>query len=244
MDEEGKSIDALIAELTGTAQAIFAKCEIPEGKGPTFSRKSLGATLKVISDGAGNQHSIGTEIGCPEPIDLRLTTGGKTVACIKDVSNQPNPDGGRVQGTHEQRITLSDAVDGTSGSDAVTVSWEVDGKKAGESVSTEAEGDGDGERLVAKASTVGVSASYTAVSASCTGISAGVTGMSYSADLFAFDFTLARVLARGVEDCFTLNATKGSVMEQEVKADQISVSDAESRESLSDDEAEAADEEG
>lgn len=212
MDE--KTIGDLIADITGTAQAIFANCDNYE-EAPTFSRQKLGATLQVCQK--EKKWTLGTEIQLPKPADLKLSTGEKTVACITSVTNEPDLNGGRIPGTHEQKITLNKAVDDGSNAPTkdVTVSWNVNADKAGESVATKLV-DKKGERLIAKASTTGVSASYTTVSASCTGISIGATGLSYSVDFASFNFTLMRVLTRGAEVIFTLKPFKTKGADQSI----------------------------
>ena len=226
------SIEELIADMTGKSLAIFMKSEISEKEGPTFSRKSMGATLQVRSN--QGEHTLGTENSLPIPVDLKLSTAKKSVASIQAVTNQPDLNGGRIQGTHNQKITLDEAVDSgnKTTTSEVALSWTVNGK-AGESVRTKSSGDGKGERLLAKASTTRVSASYTTVSGSCTGVSTGVTGMVYSIDAASFNFTLMRVLTRGVEDCLTVNATKTGGANQEVKASVTGGGTGETKENLS-----------
>lgn len=223
------SIEQLIAEITGTAQAIFEKCEDYETN-PTFTRKKMGATLRVSS--AQGTCILDTEVGLPKPADLKLSTGKKTVTYITGVTNQPDLNVGRVQGAHAQTITLNNAVEGTGKSTDIALSWTVNGK-AGESVKTKSSGDGKGERLLAKASTTGVSASYTTVSGTCSGISAGVTGVAYSFDLASLNFTLARVLTRGVDDSLTVTATEAGTAKQEVKGVEDGAGDVQSEDKLS-----------
>ena len=226
------SIEQLIADMTGKSLAIFMKSEISEKESPTFSRKSMGATLQVGSN--QGEHTLGTENSLLNPVDLKLSTAKKSVASIKAVTNQPDLNGGRIQGTHNQKITLDEAVDSgnKTTTSEVALSWTVNGK-AGESVKTKSSGDGKGERLLAKASTTGVSASYTTVSGTCSGISAGVTGVAYSIDLASLNFTLARVLTRGVDDSLTVTATKAGTAKQEMKGGENGTGDVKSEEKLS-----------